>query len=179
MKVLSLGLEEYSPTKMVAAILEKTSFANQEYIFKIADISMVDKIVEMRKRLAAESKYVNPQNATQVRNNLQNLIAPDVLDLVIEYRNQLIGFCFSYAQVSASDPDTAHIAQIAVLKEHQGRGLATAMLSFTCSWAKDFIKKKHIHLSVDGDNANARKLYESFQFREIKKHTYYELGKKL
>jgi ribosomal protein S18 acetylase RimI-like enzyme len=56
-----------------------------------------------------------------------------------------------------------HIADLVVAKEHEGRGVARALLDFADTWAKDH-RCRFLTLGVFPNNERARALYERHGF---------------
>ena len=62
--------------------------------------------------------------------------------------------------------DEGHITNLAVGKDHQGKGIATELVSAALDLAKS-LKIKEIFLEVREPNEAARKLYSKFGFEQI------------
>jgi ribosomal protein S18 acetylase RimI-like enzyme len=66
-----------------------------------------------------------------------------------------------------------HVGQLGVLPEHRGRGLALALLH-ECFRRDRAIGYDATTLTVDGENANARRLYEKAGMRVTKEYRRWE-----
>lgn len=83
--------------------------------------------------------------------------------LMLAYRDgQVAGFCFNQLHVSSGEVST-----LGVVRAHQGIGLGRALLRWGVGWIERSTDLE-VTLLVDGDNENARKLYDSEGFKLTK-----------
>ena len=68
-------------------------------------------------------------------------------------------------------PDTVDLDQLYVLKEWQGRGVATTLMDWALATAAGR-GARHIHLSVYVDNHRARRFYERYGFFAVGRYDF-------
>lgn len=98
------------------------------------------------------------------------ILDPHVLTLVARHSNP-IGFLMMREAAGESE-----ILSIAVLKKHQGQGIATKLIK--AIWSQLALKKvEEVFLEVASTNAPALKLYANLGFKEVgMRKSYYGAG---
>jgi len=139
---------------------------------------MANHLAEFRNKGAKEFKsasYVTIEN--EIR-NIESFTAEDAIYIVLEHKGSIVGAVCAQIQNDPVTGMSVYISKLLVLKEFNGKGFATALMTVAEKWgaSKGIMV---VILSVYADNKTALRLYEHSGFKELEKVTYYDMVKRL
>lgn len=134
---------------------------SQTLTFRFMEESDLDAIMELEKRC-----FTVPWSREAFHNELhQNQFA---CYIVLEQENQIIGYCGAWLVI-----DEAHITNVAILPEYQGKGLGKALMNKMIEHSRE-TGIERMTLEVRKSNLVAQSLYKKLGFQEgaVRKNYY-------
>jgi len=89
--------------------------------------------------------------------------------LVAELDGEIVGYLCARIDIEYA---TGHIANLAVAKDHQSRGIGKMLISEALEHFRE-CGMRYARIETLDENYRARKLYPAFGFREIGRQVYY------
>ena len=122
-----------------------------------ADISEVQKLAELNKRLIEDEQHPNPMNVQQLAQRMKEWLQGDYTCYVAEENEQIIAYC-----LFRDDGEYYYMKQLFVERGFRRRGIATAFLD----WMYDHVWiDKKVRLDVLSHNQEAIAFYKAYGFR--------------
>lgn len=106
-----------------------------------------------------------------VRSNLYSIAQTRVIPVltpkaVYNENDQIVGFVLYRSDCAPDEDPDGWLVRIMIDREYQGRGYGRQTMKEIIRLVRDDMGCRSIGLSVEPENRNARKLYESLGFRE-------------
>ena len=122
-----------------------------------ADISEVQKLAELNKRLIEDEQHPNPMNVQQLAQRMNDWLQGDYTCYVAEENEQTIAYC-----LFRDDGEYYYMKQLFIERGYRRQGIATAFLD----WMYDHVWiDKKVRLDVLSHNEEAIAFYKAYGFR--------------
>jgi ribosomal-protein-alanine acetyltransferase len=155
--------------KIKSRIPSKSKFNPSQVVLRKARVLDLPKLVELE-NACFDYDQLSRRNFHWMIKNAHSIF------LVLEYETRLIGYGLVLINAGTS---LARLYSICTLKEFQGHGLATKLISELESRAASEEDCAYLRLEVRADNRSAIKLYERLGYNKFtEKEDYYDDGEK-
>lgn len=137
---------------------------------EVSDITKHDGLIDFYRKCADEDTGISAKNYDNILDTINYIKnKPNDRFLVVQYNKAIIGVILMFNIDNETDGKRLHIAELAILKDHRGKGLGYKLINIAKEYAHT-LNQPAVSLYVMDQNKIARSLYEKTGFKYMKEY---------